>query len=249
MYLKFIAAILACVISNYVHAEKHKDFGDYTTYVITQSNGVVYKQANVKLSGVLAELEFHSRSNDDKVFAFVNNQSIKLIVDGNIMDNELEINEVEMVKNAHDLAVIHGNRTYLVSAKGSGASMIYITDFPSSSNSISTDDLNKKKLMMDNLAYISEAEVYSRFNDEWKKVCRTERAEYEKWRLTNIEPVLDEFKRISKGMDFGSVEWKDLNNENQNKIKQLVGSSGEWKEVLACEEAHLNTKGFTQKRS
>ncbi|WP_181136620.1 hypothetical protein [Vibrio jasicida] len=249
MYLKFIAGILACVISNSVHAEKHKDFGDYTTYVITQSNGVIYKQANVKLSGMLAELEFHSRSNDNKVFAFVNKQSVKLIVDGNIMDNELEINEVEMVKNAHDLAVIHGNRTYLVSTKGSGASMIYITDFPSNSNSISTDDLNKKKLMMDNLAYISEAEAYSRFNDEWKKVCRTERSGYEKWRLTNIKPVLDEFKRISKGMDFGSVEWKAQNNANQKKIKQLVGSSSEWKEVLACEEAHLNTKGFTQQRS
>ncbi|ELI0377608.1 hypothetical protein Q8V56_003611 [Vibrio cholerae] len=247
MYLKFISAILACVISNYVQAEKHKDFGDYTTYVITQSNDVIYKQANVKLSGMLAELEFHSRSNSDKVFAFVNKQSVKLIVDGNIMDNELEINEVEMVKNAHDLAVIHGNRTYLVSTRGSGASMIYITDFPS--NSISTVDLNKKNLMMDNLAYISEAEAYYRFNDEWKKVCRTERAEYEKWRLTNIEPVFDEFKRNSKGMDFGSAEWKALNDANQNRIKQLVGSSSLWKEVLACEEAHLNTKGFTQKRS
>ncbi|AAW87705.1 hypothetical protein VF_A0635 [Aliivibrio fischeri ES114] len=125
-----IFTALISVLSGVARAEKHKDFGDYTTYVVTQNDGVIYKQANVKLDGIFAELAFHSRSNSENVFAFVNKQKVQLIVDGIIMDNKLDHNEVTMIKNAHNIAVIHGNRTYLISTKGSGASMIYITDFP-----------------------------------------------------------------------------------------------------------------------
>ncbi|MFQ2001712.1 hypothetical protein ACK342_10000 [Aeromonas veronii] len=257
MHFKFFLTILACLASSFTHAEKHKDFGDYTTYVITQSKGVIYKQANVKLDGVLDELEFHAHSDNDKVFAFVNKKPVLLIVDGNVMDNELEPNEVKMLKDAHNLAVIHDSRTYLVSTKGSGASMIYITDFPRlginksidmSSDSTSSDNFNKREVEK-KLAYISEVDAYSRFNDEWKRVCHREKARHEEWRLANIEPILSEFKRVSIGMDFGSTEVKALNNVYQNKIKKLVDSSNEWKAVLACEEAHLNTQGYTTKNN
>lgn len=125
-----VSAIVISELFGVAHAEKHKAFGDYTTYITTDDSGVIYKQANVKLNGMLAEVVFHARSNSDKVFALVNKQKVQLIVDGSIMDHELDKNEVLMVQRARDIAVIHGAKTYTISTKGSGASMIYITDFP-----------------------------------------------------------------------------------------------------------------------
>lgn len=137
-----VSAIVISELLGMAHAEKHKAFGDYTTYITTDDYGVVYKQANVKLNGMLAEVVFNARSNSDKVFAFVNKQKVQLIVDGTIMDNELDKNEVIMVKSAKDIAVIHGGRTYMISTKGSGASMIYLTDFPKIKNILKDQTLS-----------------------------------------------------------------------------------------------------------
>ncbi|AAW87704.1 hypothetical protein VF_A0634 [Aliivibrio fischeri ES114] len=71
---------------------------------------------------------------------------------------------------------------------------------------------------------------------------------YEKWRIENIKPILKEFKVASRGMDISTQEWKSLNKNNQYRIKKLINSSPEYQKRTACEEAYINTKGYTQNR-
>lgn len=147
---KILSILIVCLTSLPSAAEIHKKFGDYTTYRTVQPNGAIHKQATVRLEGMLAELTFYSRSDSDTVFAFVNKQNVRLIVDGFAMDNELDSGEIKKIKNSDNMSVVHAGRTYEVSTKGSGASMIYITDLPSTKLKNSAANTENERTVLTN---------------------------------------------------------------------------------------------------
>ncbi|MDO6525776.1 hypothetical protein Q4519_08770 [Motilimonas sp. 1_MG-2023] len=87
--LKLLAFTVACFATN-AQAEVFKEFGDYTASVIEQQNGVVEKQASVSLQGSPLKLDFNANSNTKGVLALVAGENVQLIVDGVVMDNQLD---------------------------------------------------------------------------------------------------------------------------------------------------------------
>ncbi len=139
--LTLLAFTVACFATS-AQAEALKEFGDYTATVIEQQNGIVEKQASVALQGSQLKLDFNANSNTKGVVALVAGENVQLIVDGEVMDNQLDDSEVLKVKNAHNMAIVYQSKTYPVSTKGSGASMIFITDFSDAGKKVPANALD-----------------------------------------------------------------------------------------------------------
>ncbi|MFO6424017.1 hypothetical protein [Motilimonas sp. KMU-193] len=139
--LKLLAFTVACFATN-AQAQVFKQFGDYSATAIEQRNGVVEKQASVALQGSRLQLDFNANSNTKGVMALVDGEDVQLIVDGEVMDNQLDDSEVLKVKNAQNMAIVYQSKTYPVSTKGSGASMIFITDFSDSGKKVPANALD-----------------------------------------------------------------------------------------------------------
>ncbi|MCD9495519.1 hypothetical protein [Photobacterium carnosum] len=110
-----------------------KTFGDYT---VAQSypqgsGGYVGKMAYVELTGTQKILTFEADEATGWLTYNVDGKGVSLIVDNDfISDSQLDVNVMSLIKNAHKMRVVVDNKVYDVSTKGSGATMIYLNEFP-----------------------------------------------------------------------------------------------------------------------
>ncbi|OBU14323.1 hypothetical protein AYY19_06210 [Photobacterium aquimaris] len=110
-----------------------KTFGDYTVVQsYPQGSGsYVGKMAYVEVTATRKILTFEANEATGWLTYDVDGKDAKLIVDNNfISDSQLDINVMSIIKNAHKMSVVVDNKIYDVSTKGSGATMIYLNEFP-----------------------------------------------------------------------------------------------------------------------
>ncbi|SMY33412.1 hypothetical protein [Photobacterium andalusiense] len=110
-----------------------KTFGDYT---VAQSypegsGSYVGKMAYVQVGGTRQTLTFEANEATGWLTYNVDGKVVQLIIDNDfISDSQLDINVMSLIKNAHKMSVVVDNTVYDVSTKGSGATMIYLNEFP-----------------------------------------------------------------------------------------------------------------------
>lgn len=110
-----------------------KTFGDYTVVQSYPegSGSYVGKMAYVQVAGTRQTLTFEANEATGWLTYDVDGKDVQLIVDNNfISDSQLDENVMSLIKNAHKMSVVVDNKVFDVSTKGSGATMIYLNEFP-----------------------------------------------------------------------------------------------------------------------
>ena len=108
-----------------------KTFGDYTVAQSypAGSGSYVSKMAYVDVGRQI--LTFEADEATGWLIYDVDGKKVQLIVDNNfISDSQLDENVMSLIKNAHKMSVVVDNKVFDVSTKGSGATMIYLNEFP-----------------------------------------------------------------------------------------------------------------------
>ncbi|PSV30182.1 hypothetical protein C9J44_20955 [Photobacterium sp. GB-27] len=108
-----------------------KTFGDYTVAQSypAGSGSYVSKMAYVDVGRQI--LTFEASEATGWLTYDVDGKDVQLIVDNNfISDSQLDENVMNLIKNAHKMSVVVDNKVFDVSTKGSGATMIYLNEFP-----------------------------------------------------------------------------------------------------------------------
>lgn len=110
-----------------------KTFGDYTVVQSYPegSGSYVGKMAYVQVAGTQQTLTFEANEATGWLTYDVDGKDVQLIVDNNfISDSQLDENVMSLIKNAHKMSVVVDNKVFDVSTKGSGATIIYLNEFP-----------------------------------------------------------------------------------------------------------------------